>query len=133
MSVIVTYPVLVCEKNTESEATRRDRIHRELNFLKISLAVRVSFNRCGSAEGFLAMHSSSLKVVYCLAILLREMNSRFKAGCRHLATSDDAPETENRDIDTLIYGLIPTVHFTCRKKLKEKIKNLFRIIRQTQY
>ena len=70
------------------------------------------------------MHSHALKVVYCLAILFKQMTSRFKENGSYLAKTDNPAEAEKRDIDTLIYGLVPTFRLTRKKELNEKIKKV---------
>ena len=127
MCFTVTYNVEVVDKKTSSDAAPRSTsLTREIDLIQVALSFCTRFTMCQKADDYLNLHRNSLKVVYAIAGVFREMVVDLVDNERCLPQDDNErlEEGNHRSIETLVYDLIPTLNKTQTSILEQSVLRL---------
>lgn len=124
MEVLVSYQVEVVGDTKSSDHGEKKNLTRKVNFLIAALSFCMTYTFCKKGDDVFAMHSKSMKAVFCIACVFREM-VRLQMDDPQLFAEKDSTVPEfarsRRTIRTLVFGLSPVTAAARGKLLGEKI------------
>ena len=120
MSVVVECEVNVFKTSVGSGPAEVKTLRKEVSFMTAAISFCTKYTNCVSGDDFLVMHTSALKTIFAVACTFRAMvqghmmHPFFISGdVENLGTRGDG-----RNMETLIYGLIPPT-----EKARDKVLN----------
>ena len=109
MAVLVEYEVSVYQEAVGKGPCEKKTLRTEVNFLTAAISFCARYINCTGGEDLMSVHSSSLKAVFAIASTFRQMVlGHMKNGLKLNGDLDALGEEDDaRNIDTLIYDLVP--------------------------
>jgi len=125
MKFVVEYEVDVYKVKVMEGEPLSCLLRREISPLSAALKFCTRMALCQKADDFLALHSKSIRVVYAVACVFKEMiRSRVADSDFDLPNDDSTDAPDIRKLETLVFDLVPSTYKRRKTCFQQTLRSL---------